>query len=441
MIARRKVETVAGTAAELAAANTVFPIGWPIFETDTNVYKFGNGTTGYNTLPDRSVEKIFTQAERDTLIALASANTGDETSQTILNKIGDGTQISSIYLPSPGTTDDVVEGATNKYWTNARSIASTLTGYVKAATASAIVVGDTIIGAIAKLEKALDGKANINTTTGKIDEANLPDYELMDRVDTEQFTSIGSDPDTSLLTLEWSAMDSLLRKGYAAYLPVFGATNPSTLNIGNPTTSGTASRSLDLSSWWGQQARHAFVTTAVAANRAILRIPASFFAFSLGFAVKGRFTMADANAGKTFFQAMLGTTIDLGASTALGSAGSPLIGIGIDAADSTLHIFHHDGSTGTAKIPLGANYPMNTSLTDVYEWYFWVKAGIRTLNYTVVRKSASTGAVVNQVTGSISTNLPADTQLLGFHTFISNNALTTIMTAEVGQYSFQRFNP
>lgn len=40
-----------GTAAEATAANEVLPVGMPGFETDTGLFKIGDGVTAWNSLP------------------------------------------------------------------------------------------------------------------------------------------------------------------------------------------------------------------------------------------------------------------------------------------------------------------------------------------------------------------------------------------------------
>jgi hypothetical protein len=54
-------------------------------------------------------------------------------------------------LPSPGTTDSVTEGATNKYWTNARTLASVLTGFASQTWAN-ITATDTVLSALQKIQ-------------------------------------------------------------------------------------------------------------------------------------------------------------------------------------------------------------------------------------------------------------------------------------------------
>lgn len=70
-------------------------------------------------------------------------------------------------VASPGTTDEVTEGTTNKYWTNARTIASALTGYVTATLASALDATMSVLQALQTLEKRINDIISIissNTT-------------------------------------------------------------------------------------------------------------------------------------------------------------------------------------------------------------------------------------------------------------------------------------
>lgn len=65
----------------------------------------------------------------------------------------------SIYVwanPSATSTDGLPEGSVNKYWTNARTLASILTGYVMGVAATPISASDTVLGAFSKIGKWLD---------------------------------------------------------------------------------------------------------------------------------------------------------------------------------------------------------------------------------------------------------------------------------------------
>lgn len=54
--------------------------------------------------------------------------------------------------PSPGSTDSVTEGSTNKYFTESRVLATVLAG-LSTATNAAVTAADTVLGAIGKLQK------------------------------------------------------------------------------------------------------------------------------------------------------------------------------------------------------------------------------------------------------------------------------------------------
>lgn len=76
--------------------------------------------------------------------------------------------------PSPGSTDAVPEGATNKYFTVARVLATFLTG-LSVATGGPIVDTDTVLAAFGKLQNQMNLKANLSgaTFTGTINEAPI----------------------------------------------------------------------------------------------------------------------------------------------------------------------------------------------------------------------------------------------------------------------------
>ncbi|MGX4728076.1 hypothetical protein [Pseudomonas corrugata] len=68
---------------------------------------------------------------------------------------------------SPGSTDAVPEGSVNKYWTNARTIASVLTGLVTSS-AAAVVAADSILIALGKLQRQIsDAVTSIGTKAAK----------------------------------------------------------------------------------------------------------------------------------------------------------------------------------------------------------------------------------------------------------------------------------
>jgi hypothetical protein len=83
---------------------------------------------------------------------------------------------------SPGSTDAVVEGATNLYFTEPRVRAAVLTGYALAGTRTALAAGDSILGAFGKIGRwladlsavAFSGSAT-DLTAGTLPEARFTD--------------------------------------------------------------------------------------------------------------------------------------------------------------------------------------------------------------------------------------------------------------------------
>jgi len=82
-----------------------------------------------------------------------------------------------------------------------------------------------------------------------------------------------------------------------------------------------------------------------------------------------------------------------------------IIGIGSDATDVNLQIFHNAGAGTATKIDLGVNFPANKTGAvlngEAYQLELYNEFGANTVKYRVRKLSDGT-----QVTGTISTNLP-----------------------------------
>ena len=135
-----------------------------------------------------------------------------------------------------------------------------------------------------------------------------------------------------------------------------------------------------------------------------------------GFHFVTRFGISDATLvpGARLFVGMTSTT------TALGNADPStffnLIGVGLDAADTTLQIIHNDATGVATKINLGANFPESTN-TALYELALYCASGSPVVNYEVT--NLTTGA---ETSGQITTNLPAVNQLLTWQLWRHNVA-------------------
>ena len=88
-----------------------------------------------------------------------------------------------------------------------------------------------------------------------------------------------------------------------------------------------------------------------------------------------------------------------------------IIGMGSDVGDTNLQIFHNDASGVATKIDLGASFPANKTGAVAngigYQLELYAPLGATTVNYRVTRLTDGT-----QVTGTISTDLPASITLL-----------------------------
>ncbi|MEY5048939.1 MAG: hypothetical protein RLZZ175_2298 [Bacteroidota bacterium] len=76
-------------------------------------------------------------------------------------------------VSSPGSTDAVAEGTVNKYWTNARTIGSTLIGFVTN-TYSAITSSDTILSAFQKIQGFINSLSSVAFSGNYNDLINKP---------------------------------------------------------------------------------------------------------------------------------------------------------------------------------------------------------------------------------------------------------------------------
>jgi hypothetical protein len=105
-------------------------------------------------------------------------NTGDETQARILNKLGattvtgsnTGDETRATIVSKLGSTDNLPEGGTNLYFTQARAVASVLTGYATAAVNAVVAATDTVMGAIGKLQKQISDLSARTTGTNTGDE-------------------------------------------------------------------------------------------------------------------------------------------------------------------------------------------------------------------------------------------------------------------------------
>lgn len=98
-----------------------------------------------------------------------------------------------------------------------------------------------------------------------------------------------------------------------------------------------------------------------------------------------------------------------------------IVGIGWDAGDANMQVMHNDGSGTATKVDLGANFPVSDNA--VYELTMACSANGTSITYTVERKDSAFTA-----SGTLSTNLPANTVFLTPHTWSGNGTTASAQT-------------
>lgn len=136
-----------------------------------------------------------------------------------------------------------------------------------------------------------------------------------------------------------------------------------------------------------------------------------------GFHLICRFGISDASAvadARTFVGFVAQTTAigNINPSTLLN-----MIGVGNDNTDTNLQLMSNDGAGTASKVDLGASFPANTRSTDMYELALFCPPNASYINYQVT--NLTTGAIAE---GTITTNIPASTQLLAFQAWRGNGA-------------------
>lgn len=196
-----------------------------------------------------------------------------------------------------------------------------------------------------------------------------------------------------------------------------------------PTAVGTATaRSVTTANLFTRMRRIGYVSAATAGALASARVPAAQItvggAVGAGFFKVIRFGISDAtlvSGARTF--------VGVSSSTAAATNVEPstltnVIGVGAGAADTNLKIFY-GGSTARTPIDLGANFPSNTTNTDVYELALFAPPNTSDVHYEVTR--LNTGhAAAGTLTGNGGVALPSTTTLLTYLQAWRNNNTTAL---------------
>jgi hypothetical protein len=165
------------------------------------------------------------------------------------------------------------------------------------------------------------------------------------------------------------------------------------------------------------------------------RSTSAFNIVRVGFRMCVAFCVSDTgyNSGARQFYGMTASTSSLGlSSTVTVESLLNIIGIGSDASDTNLQIFHNDGSGTATKIDLGSNFPANrtsgTVATDFFIFEIYNPFNSNTVYYKAV--SLENDFIVE---GSISTNLPSDTTPITLQAIRTSGSSSNACSFDISQ--------
>ncbi len=106
-----------------------------------------------------------------------------------------------------------------------------------------------------------------------------------------------------------------------------------------------------------------------------------------------------------------------------------IVGMGWDAADANIQIMHNDLAGVATKIDLGANFPVpTTDRSQVYGLELYSPNDVaQSVTYRVIRFNTNENTIAAEATGTITTNLPPVTTLLGTHARMSVGGTSSVV--------------
>ena len=344
-----------------------------------------DGTPGSNDMPGRMT--FYTTPD----------GTGNLTSRMTIGNDGAIQMFQTLDVDGGITanlTGDVLGNLTGNVTGNVSGTSGSTTG--NAATATALQTPRTINGT------SFNGTANITVTS---DAGTLTGTTLNSTVVDSSLTSVGK-----LNNLD--VFNPYI--GISGVWTIGGATATNTIGW-TATATGTATAiAITSTSLFTRTTRINYASAAGAGSTAAYRSSQALAIGSAGYKFVAKTGVEINQSGSRGFSGMtaaLGVHGNVNPSTL-----TNIIGAGWDTTDTTLQIMHNDGGGAATKVNLGANFPTNTSATDLYQIEFSTADGT-TVDYFVTR--LNTG---HTASGTLSTNLPATTQVLSSQVWLNNGA-------------------
>lgn len=150
-----------------------------------------------------------------------------------------------------------------------------------------------------------------------------------------------------------------------------------------------------------------------------------------GFFVVCRFALTTLQAGMRAFFGLSSTAT--AAPTNVDPLTSPVssrIGMAINTNSGNWNLIHADGTAIPTIINLGVSFPVNT--TDLLEMILFAKPNDTVVTYRI--KNLQTN---NEVSGTLSTNLPANTAFLGRIMWATNNATAAAVAWDCSRFGLE----
>lgn len=153
-----------------------------------------------------------------------------------------------------------------------------------------------------------------------------------------------------------------------------------------------------------------------------------------GFTFVARFNVSDAALVATAnmfvgFRATTAAVTDVDPSTL-----TNIIGVGCTSGDTALQLYCA-GSVAQPRTSLGASFPINTTNTDVYELMLFAAPNATQVQYVVNRLNTGDTA-----SGTLTTNLPANTQFLAPAMWRSNGGTASAVGIDIGSLYIETDN-
>jgi hypothetical protein len=214
------------------------------------------------------------------------------------------------------------------------------------------------------------------------------------------------------------AQPLLARGRYMWWLPQGNGATVSLWGFAESATGTATSRTVATTNLFTSMCRLGYVSAATAGASAgtrhgLLQFWRGNAAGLGGFFYLARFGIAQFQTNLRAFVGLYGTATAIGnvnASTLLN-----MVGLAVDSGQTTWRMMTNDGSGTATATDLGANFPANTSASDIYELALWCAPNAGSINYRVERLNA--GFVAE---GVLSSDLPVNTALLAPQIWVNN---------------------